>query len=502
MSFSILPVFKSHNQEEVKHLKEIVNQIRIAEILGSEDIGIDQLEFDSRKVHPGSLFIAVKGLNTDGHQYIQQAIQKGAIAILCENIPSKINETVTYIRVADSCFSMGIIASNFYDNPSSKLQLVGVTGTNGKTTTVSLLHELFLSLGFKSGLLSTIQNKINKTVLKSTYTTPDTLEINKLLREMVGQGCSYCFMEVSSHAINQQRIAGLTFRGGIFSNITHDHLDYHKTFDAYLKAKKSFFDILPKDAFALINKDDSHGMVMVQNTKASVYTYGLKSITDFKSRIIENQFHGLQLNIDGYHCWFKLVGSFNAYNILASYATAVLLEQDKSRVLTILSNLGPVEGRFNTLISKENITAIVDYAHTPDALQNVLETIFTIRQPNQSVITLIGAGGNRDAAKRPVMAKIACTLSDRVVLTSDNPRFEEPEKIIEDMKKGVEPQYSAKVLIIINRKEAIKTACALAQPGDIVLIAGKGHENYQEIKGVRYPFDDKEAIREILEIKE
>jgi UDP-N-acetylmuramoyl-L-alanyl-D-glutamate--2,6-diaminopimelate ligase len=309
-------------------------------------------------------------------------------------------------------------------------------------------------------------------------------------------------MEVSSHAIDQQRIAGLTFHGGIFSNITHDHLDYHKTFDAYLKAKKKFFDILPKDAFALVNKDDNHGMVMVQNTKASVYTYSLRSIADFKSRIIENQFHGLQLKIDGYHCWFKLVGSFNAYNILASYATAVLLKQDKSRVLTILSNLGPVEGRFNTLTSKENVTAIVDYAHTPDALQNVLETILTIRKSHQRVITLIGAGGNRDAMKRPVMAKIACTLSDRVVLTSDNPRFEEPEKIIEEMNKGVEPQYTAKVLVIINRKEAIKTACSLAQPGDIVLIAGKGHENYQEINGVKYPFDDKEVLREMLDIKE
>lgn len=484
------------------HLKEIVNRIKISEISGSEDISIDQLEFDSRRVRPGSLFIAIKGTTTDGHQYIQQAIQNGANAILCEKIPSEITGSVTYIRVADSCFSMGIMASNFYGNPSSRLQLIGVTGTNGKTTTVTLLYELFLSLGLKAGLLSTIQNKIDKTVLKSNYTTPDPIEINKLLAEMVEQGCSYCFMEVSSHAIDQQRIAGLTFTGGIFSNITHDHLDYHKTFDAYLKAKKSFFDFLPKEAFALVNKDDNHAMVMVQNTKASVYTYGLKSIADFKCRIIENQFHGLQLNIDGYHCWFNLVGSFNAYNILAAYSTAILLKQEKSSVLTMLSNLVPVEGRFNILISKENITAIVDYAHTPDAIQNVLETILKIRKPNQKVITLIGAGGNRDATKRPVMAKIACTLSDRVVLTSDNPRFEEPEKIIEDMKKGVELQYSSKVLIIINRKEAIKTACALAQPDDIVLVAGKGHENYQEIKGVKYPFDDKEVIREMLEIKQ
>jgi UDP-N-acetylmuramoyl-L-alanyl-D-glutamate--2,6-diaminopimelate ligase len=486
----------------VKQLKELVNQIGTTEISGTENVVIHDLEFDSRKVHPGSMFIAVKGSNTDGHEYIPQAIRQGAVAILCEHLPTTIDESVTYIRVDDSSLSLGIMASNFYDNPSSRLQLVGVTGTNGKTTTVSLLHELFLSLGFKSGLLSTIQNKINKTVFPSTHTTPDSIEINKLLAEMVIQGCSYCFMEVSSHAIDQQRIAGLTFRGGIFSNITHDHLDYHKTFDAYLKAKKSFFDLLSKDAFALVNKDDNHGMVMVQNTKASVFTYGLRSMADFKIRIIENQFHGLELNIDGNHCWFKLVGSFNAYNILACYATAVLLDQDKPKVLTILSNLSPVEGRFNTLISKDNVTAIVDYAHTPDALQNVMDTILKIRKPNQKIITLVGAGGNRDAMKRPVMAKIACTLSDRVILTSDNPRFEEPEKIIEDMIKGVEPQYSSKVLVIINRKEAIKAGCTLAQPGDIVLVAGKGHENYQDIKGVKYHFDDSEVIKEILEIKE
>jgi UDP-N-acetylmuramoyl-L-alanyl-D-glutamate--2,6-diaminopimelate ligase len=309
-------------------------------------------------------------------------------------------------------------------------------------------------------------------------------------------------MEVSSHAVDQQRIAGLTFSGGFFSNITHDHLDYHKTFDAYLKAKKTFFDNLPKEAFALINKDDSHARVMVQNTEATVHTYGLRSVADFRARIVENQFQGLQLNIDGNHCWFKLVGSFNAYNILACYATAVLLKQDKDSVLTILSNLEPVEGRFNTLISVENVTAIVDYAHTPDAIQNVLETIRAIRNPNQKIITLIGAGGNRDVTKRPVMANIACDLSDRVVLTSDNPRFEEPEKIIEDMKKGVDPLHTGKVLIILNRKEAIKTACALAQPDDIVLVAGKGHENYQEIKGIKYPFDDREILKEVLEIKE
>jgi UDP-N-acetylmuramoyl-L-alanyl-D-glutamate--2,6-diaminopimelate ligase len=486
----------------VKRLKDIVNKIRMTELSGPDDIAIHQLEFDSRKIIPGSLFIAIRGSSTDGHQYINQAIQQGAVAVLCEDLPAELNPSVTYIKVADSNYSMGVMASDFYDNPSSRLKLIGVTGTNGKTTTVTLLHELFLALGYHSGLLSTIRNKINQTVLTSSYTTPDSIEINKLLAEMVAEGCAYCFMEVSSHAIDQQRIAGLTFRGGIFTNITHDHLDYHKTFDAYLKAKKSYFDILPKDAFALVNKDDSHGMVMVQNTEASVHSYALKSYADFKCRIMENQFQGLQLNIDGYSCWFKLVGSFNAYNILASYAAAILLDQDKSKVLTILSSLGPVDGRFNTLISKENVTAIVDYAHTPDALENVLETVHAIRKPGQKIITLAGAGGNRDATKRPVMARIACRLSDRVILTSDNPRFEEPEKIIDDMKAGVEPQHKAKVLIIINREEAIKTACSLAGPGDIVLIAGKGHENYQEIKGVKYPFDDTEVLKEILEIKE
>jgi UDP-N-acetylmuramoyl-L-alanyl-D-glutamate--2,6-diaminopimelate ligase len=486
----------------VKRLKDIVNHVRITERSGPDDIAIHQLEFDSRKVTPGSLFFAIRGSNTDGHQYIDQAIQKGAVAVLCEDLPAELNSSVTYIKVGDSNYSMGVMASDYYDNPSGKLKLIGVTGTNGKTTTVTLLHELFLALGYNSGLLSTIRNKINQTVLKSSYTTPDSIEINKLLAEMVAQGCTYCFMEVSSHAIDQQRIAGLTFRGGIFTNITHDHLDYHKTFDAYLKAKKSYFDLLPKDAFALVNKDDSHGMVMVQNTQASVHSYALKSYADFKCRIIENQFQGLHLNIDGYPCWFKLVGSFNAYNILASYATAILLEQDRAKVLTVLSSLGPVEGRFNTLISKENVAAIVDYAHTPDALENVLQTIHAIRKPGQKIITLAGAGGNRDVTKRPVMAKIACKLSDRVILTSDNPRYEEPEKIIDDMKEGVEPQYKSKVLIIVNREEAIKTACSLARPGDIVLIAGKGHENYQEIKGVKYPFDDTEVVKEILEIKE
>jgi UDP-N-acetylmuramoyl-L-alanyl-D-glutamate--2,6-diaminopimelate ligase len=354
-------------------------------------------------------------------------------------------------------------------------------------------------MGLKAGLISTVENKINEAVLKATHTTPDPVNINELLARMVAEGCLYCFMEVSSHAIDQQRIAGLTFSGGVFTNITHDHLDYHKTFEAYLKAKKSFFDGLNEHAFALTNKDDKNGMVMTQNTRAKVFTYSTRSMTDFKCRIIENQFQGLQLDIDGNDCWFRLIGSFNAYNLLAVYATAILLGQMKAMILPVLSNIEPAEGRFTPVVSKDNITVIIDYAHTPDALKNVLETINAIRFPIQQLITIIGAGGNRDTGKRPVMAKIACMLSNKVILTSDNPRFEEPEAILEEMKKGVEPQFSGKVLEIVNRRDAIKIGCALCREGDILLIAGKGHENYQEIKGIRYPFSDKEIVKEVLE---
>ncbi|MCX6252244.1 MAG: UDP-N-acetylmuramoyl-L-alanyl-D-glutamate--2,6-diaminopimelate ligase [Bacteroidetes bacterium] len=470
------------------------------EIIGPVDDPVNSICSDSRKVKEGSLFIAVRGITSDGHLFISQAITLGARFILCEETPSEIAENITYIKVANSAVALGNIAAAYYDHPSSKMNLVGVTGTNGKTTIVTLLYQLFQSLGYKTGLLSTIHNRINETIIPSTHTTPDPIQINELLADMIANGCTHCFMEVSSHAADQRRIAGLTFRGGIFTNITHDHLDYHKTFDAYLKAKKSFFDGLPEDAFSLVNKDDRNGMVMVQNTKSRIFSYSLKSTADFKCRIIENQFQGLQLNIDSFNCWFKLIGSFNAYNLLAVYAVAVLLHQDKSEILIRLSNIEPVKGRFNPVISENNITAIVDYAHTPDALLNVLSTIQSIRMHHEKVITLIGAGGNRDAAKRPLMAKIACSMSDRVILTSDNPRFEEPEAIIEEMKKGVDPEEEIKVLVIVNRKEAIKTACALAQPGDIILVAGKGHENYQEIKGVKYPFDDMEILNETLVI--
>ncbi|MEI7982612.1 MAG: UDP-N-acetylmuramoyl-L-alanyl-D-glutamate--2,6-diaminopimelate ligase, partial [Bacteroidota bacterium] len=431
--------------------------------------------------------------------FIDAALTAGATAIVCEKLPAILHEGVCFIRVENSSMALGIMASNYYGEPSRKLQLIGVTGTNGKTTTATLLHRLFLDLGYGCGLISTIVNKINETEFPSTHTTPDPVRLNELFSRMAAAGCSYCFMEVSSHAIDQQRITGLTFRGGIFTNLTHDHLDYHKTFDAYLKTKKRFFDHLPPDAFALVNKDDKTGSVMLQNTQAGKYTYSIRGMADFRCRIVENQFHGLLLSIDGAEVWFKLIGIFNAYNLLSVYAAAQLLGQDKTAVLTTLSRMEPVTGRFNCIRSGEGVTAIVDYAHTPDAIQNVLETINTIRRHQEQLITVIGAGGNRDAAKRPVMASIACKLSDRVILTSDNPRFEEPEAILADMQEGVQPGQSGKVLTIENRRQAIKTAVALAHPGDIILVAGKGHETYQEIKGTRHHFDDMETLRDVFE---
>jgi UDP-N-acetylmuramoyl-L-alanyl-D-glutamate--2,6-diaminopimelate ligase len=484
----------------LKYLRDILFEIRIINLTGSTDILIQSLQFDSRKVVPGSLFFAVKGTAADGHQYINQSIEKGAIAIVCEVLPEVRNEKITYLRVEDSADAMGRIASNFYGNPSASLNLVGVTGTNGKTTTVTLLYELFLALGQKTGLISTISNKINEKVIPSSHTTPDSLQLNQMMARMVNEGCTHCFMEVSSHATEQKRIAGLTFKGGIFTNITHDHLDYHKTFDSYLKAKKAFFDHLSADAFALINKDDKNGMVMVQNTMAKTFTYSIQTLADFRCRILENQFHGLLLNIGGNDCWFRLIGRFNAYNILVVFSTAELLGAERSRILEILTTLKPVEGRFNSFTSKENVTAIVDYAHTPDALRNVLETINAIRSHEEKLITVVGAGGNRDAAKRPVMAQIACILSDKVILTSDNPRFEDPETIIDDMKKGVDAESAKKMMVIVNRREAIHAASMMARQKDILLIAGKGHEKYQEIEGVKYPFDDKEVLKEVMEI--
>ena len=482
----------------MKQLTNILNNASIIEIIGNKDIVIDNITFDSRNVDKNCMFIAVKGTKSDGHNYIEQTIEKGAVCIVCELLPSNINKDVTYVLVKDSSFSLGIIASNYYDNPSEQLSLVGITGTNGKTTTVTLLYNLFKELGYGVGLLSTISNKINEIEYPSTHTTSDAIQLNALLKKMVDSGCSYCFMEVSSHAIVQNRISGLKFKGAIFSNITHDHLDYHETFAEYIKAKKLFFDNLSKEAFALVNVDDKNGMVMLQNTKAKKYTYSIKNVADYKCKILENNLTGLHLNFDGIEVFSKLVGSFNAYNLTAVYAAAILSGADKLDVLRIISNLNAAEGRFEYVKSKDNIIAIVDYAHTPDALTNVLSTISAIRTNNEQLITVVGAGGNRDAQKRPIMARIACEMSNLVILTSDNPRDEEPEEIIRQMEAGIDPSISRKALTIINRKEAIKTACTIARPGDIILVAGKGHEKYQEIKGIKHHFDDKEILTEFL----
>jgi len=480
----------------LKLLSDILYKTRLEEIIGSTNVAISSVTFDSRKVKKDSLFIATRGTASDGHHYIELAIENGAVAVVCEDLPETLKENVTYVKVLDSSASLGYIACNFYDNPSEKLKLVGITGTNGKTTTVTLLFNLFRGLGYNVGLLSTVENKINTTVIPSTHTTPDALALNELLAKMVEAGCQYAFMEVSSHAIVQHRITGLKFTGAAFSNITHDHLDYHKTFEEYIKAKKMFFDNLQDDAFALTNKDDRNGSVMLQNTKAKKYSYGLKSIADFKCRVVENHLNGLLLNIDNQEVWVKLIGSFNAYNVLVVYSIALLLKQDKVQVLTTLSNLNSVEGRFQYIKSKNGIVAIVDYAHTPDALKNVLETIKDIRTGNEQVITLVGCGGDRDAAKRPIMAQIACEYSNKVILTSDNPRSEDPEDILNQMQAGISPVEMKKTLRISDRKEAIRTSVAFAKEGDIILIAGKGHEKYQEIKGVKHPFDDFEIVKE------
>ena len=484
----------------MKLLSDILYKVKLEEIIGSTHVAISSIVFDSRKVKKDSLFVATKGAADDGHIYIQKAIELGAIAIVCEEIPKDKNDQITYVKVADSTYALGVMACNYYDNPSEKLKLVGITGTNGKTTTVTLLFNLFKSLGYSVGLLSTVQNKINNTVIPSTHTTPDAITLNELLFKMEEQGCEFVFMEVSSHAIVQNRIAGINFTGALFSNITHDHLDYHKTFDEYIKAKKQFFNLLPSTAFALTNRDDKNGMVMLQNTKANKYTYALKNIADYKCKIIESHLNGLLLNIDNHEVWVKLIGTFNAYNILSVYATAVLLKQDITSVLTALSNLNSVEGRFQYVKSPNGVIGIIDYAHTPDALKNVLETVKEIRSGSEQVITLVGCGGDRDSAKRPIMAAIACEYSNKVILTSDNPRTEDPEEILNQMQAGVNPVDVKKVLRITDRREAIKIACSFSSKGDIILIAGKGHEKYQEIKGVKHDFDDLEILKETIKI--
>lgn len=487
---------------ELKLLKDILYKAGIVEVIESTNVAITAISFDSRKIEKDSLFVAIKGTQSDGHQYIDASISKGAVAILCEDFPSTIIEKITYIKVKDASAALGIIASNFYDNPSEHIKLIGIIGTNGKTTTVTLLFNLFKKLGYKVGLLSTVKNQINNDILSATHTTPDSIQLNALLRQMVDKGCTHCFMEVSSHAVVQNRIAGVQFAGGVFTNITHDHLDYHKTFDEYIKAKKKFFDGLGADAFALTNKDDVNGEVMLQNTRAAKYRYSLRSMADFKCKVVENQFSGLLLSLDNQEVWSKLIGNFNAYNLLTVYATAMLLKEDKTNVLTTLSTLSSVEGRFQYVRTDNGVIGIVDYAHTPDALINVLKTINDIRTGNEQVITVVGCGGDRDATKRPIMAKIACDLSSRVIITSDNPRSENPDTIIKEMQKGVDGVNRKKTISITDRREAIKTACSYANVGDIILIAGKGHEKYQEIKGVKHDFDDMLVLQENLKLFE
>jgi UDP-N-acetylmuramoyl-L-alanyl-D-glutamate--2,6-diaminopimelate ligase len=442
------------------------------------------------------LFVAVKGTLTDGHLFIDKAIGLGASAIICEELPKEIDESVTYIQVSNSAFALALVAAEFYGHPSSKLKLVGITGTNGKTTVATLLQKLFTELGYHAGLLSTVQNLVGERVVASTHTTPDPLALNKLLSEMVDEGCDYCFMEVSSHAVTQHRIDGLNFAGGVFTNLSHDHLDFHKTFDEYIRAKKTFFDHLPKHSFALTNADDKNGMVMLQNTAAFKKTYALRTLADYKGKVLESHFNGMLMSIDGNELWVRLIGNFNAYNILATYGTALLLEQDRAKVLMILSRITGAAGRFETIISPDGIIGIVDYAHTPDALENVLKTILDLRQGTTQVITVVGCGGDRDKTKRPEMAEVAVRMSDKVIFTSDNPRSEEPLAILKDMEAGVPADKKRKYFTISDRREAIRAACHLALSGDIVLVAGKGHETYQEVKGVRHAFDDKEVLIE------
>lgn len=484
----------------IRVLKDILYKVSLYSVSGATDREINGIFFDSRLVGDGSLFVATIGTQSDGHQFIDKAIEKGAVAIVCQVMPAALKPGITYVQVVNSSAALGIMASNYYGNPSSRLKLVGVTGTNGKTTTVTLLHSLFMSLGYHTGMLSTVENKINQEVIPSTHTTPDAVSLNYFLSKMVESGCTHCFMEVSSHAVVQHRINGLNFAGAVFTNITHDHLDYHKTFDEYIKAKKGFFDMLGADAFALVNGDDKRGLVMMQNTKAKKNTFALKTMADFKARLLTNSFTGLEMDVEGKQVWFKLIGSFNAYNLLGVYATSVLLGEDRDEVLTQLSNIDSARGRFEQIISKSGITAIVDYAHTPDAVQNVLDTINDLRQGKEQVITVIGCGGNRDATKRPFMADIATRMSDRVILTSDNPRDEDPQAIIDQMEQGISITNKKKSLSILDRKEAIKTACLLAKEGDIILIAGKGHEDYQEVKGVKHHFDDKETVKQLFEV--
>ncbi|OYQ33255.1 UDP-N-acetylmuramoyl-L-alanyl-D-glutamate--2,6-diaminopimelate ligase [Flavobacterium cyanobacteriorum] len=480
-------------------LKDILYKTSIQAVKGTTDILINKIEFDSRLVGEGDVFVAIKGTQSDGHGFIPKALAQGAVAVVCESLPEETPDSVTFVEVKSTSAALAYMAANYYGNPSRNLKLVGVTGTNGKTTIASLLYQLFRSAGYKAGLLSTVKVMVDQEEYKATHTTPDSLTINRYLKMMEEAGAEYCFMEVSSHGIHQNRTEGLEFAGGIFTNLSHDHLDYHSSFAEYRNVKKLFFDHLPKTAFALTNIDDKNGLVMLQNTVAKKLTYALKTYADYRAQILENQLSGLLLKINEQEVWVRLIGTFNAYNLLAIYAAAVNLGLGSGEVLRLMSQLQSVSGRFQFVVSDTNITAIVDYAHTPDALENVLKTIEGIRTRNEQLITVVGCGGDRDRTKRPVMAHIATSMSDKAIFTSDNPRSEDPEDIIEDMEKGVEPQNQRKTIAVVDRRQAIKIACQLAMPNDIILIAGKGHENYQEIKGVKYDFDDMQTVKEILE---
>ncbi len=482
----------------MKILKDILYKVAIEVVKGSTDVAVNSIDFDSRKIALNDVFVAIRGAVSDGHDFIEKAVNQGAIAIICEEFPEKIVNGVTYIKVKNTNEALAFLANNFYDNPSSKIKLVGITGTNGKTTIASLLYQLFKKAGYKVGLLSTVKILVDEYEYKATHTTPDSLTINRYLEEMVNEGCEFCFMEVSSHGIHQKRTEGLQFQGGVFTNLSHDHLDYHSTFAEYRDVKKSFFDNLSKTAFALTNVDDKNGAVMLQNTKARKLTYALKSYADYKAQILESQLTGLLLKVNENEVWVKLIGNFNAYNMLAIYGVAIELGIDKIEALRLLSELESVAGRFQFIISKSGITAIVDYAHTPDALENVLQTISEIRTKNEQLITVVGCGGDRDKTKRPIMAEVASRMSDKAILTSDNPRTEIPEAIIEDMEKGIEPQNFKKTISIVDRKQAIKSACMMANENDIILIAGKGHETYQEINSVKHDFDDLKIVTELL----
>ena len=479
-------------------LKDILYKVNINSVLGNTSVAVNNLHFDSRKIELNDVFVAVQGTLVDGHEFIKKAIENGALAIICEKIPDNLVNGVTYVQVENSSEALAIMASNFYGNPSENLKLIGVTGTNGKTTIATLLYQLFKKSGYKVGLLSTVKIYVDNKEHKATHTTPDSLTINKFLNEMNTEGVEFCFMEVSSHGIHQNRTKGLHFVGGIFTNLSHDHLDYHNTFAEYRNVKKSFFDELPKKAFALVNIDDKNGLVMLQNTRAKKYSYALKTHADFKAKILENQMGGLLLKLNENEVWTRLIGSFNAYNLVAIYGVANLLGLENDEILKLISELESVSGRFQYIISEEKVTAIIDYAHTPDALKNVLETIANIRTNNEELITVIGCGGDRDKTKRPKMGQIAASMSNKVIFTNDNPRSEDPDQIINDIEKGVEPQHFKKTLTILDRKQAIKTACQMAKPQDIILIAGKGHETYQEIKGERFDFDDFKITKEYL----